>query len=209
MPSTVDICNMALSHIGNSERINALDEASAQAEQCSLFFESCVDEVLRAIPWGFATAFVDLAEVTINPDTEYPYCYAMPVDCLLARRIVNSVWPVGYYPFPCDYQLPQIPPIQFRVINGSSGRLISTTVSPAKLEYTTKLSTPEIFDPIFVSALSWKLAAKVAPALSRDANIAQVCEQQYQYEIRNAGAASFNEAQRGPQPESSFISVRS
>lgn len=133
MSSIVDIANMALSHIGNSERINALDEASTQAEQCSLFFEPCVDEVLRAIPWGFATAFVDLAEVAINPDPEYPYCYAMPVDCLLARRIVNSVWPVGYYPFPCDYQLPQIPPIQFRVINGSSGRLISTTVSPRSL----------------------------------------------------------------------------
>ncbi|MGC8073889.1 hypothetical protein ACP3W1_25340, partial [Salmonella enterica] len=72
MSSIVDIANMALSHIGNSERINALDEASAQAEQCSLFFEPCVDEVLRAIPWGFATAFVDLAEVAINPDPEYP-----------------------------------------------------------------------------------------------------------------------------------------
>nr|WP_280041951.1 hypothetical protein [Pseudomonas sp. Hg5Tf]MDH2559000.1 hypothetical protein [Pseudomonas sp. Hg5Tf] len=185
MSSVVDICNMALSRIGVSQRIDDLEEASLEAEQCSLFYEHSRDFVLRAdCDWGFATAFSDLAEVTENPDPGYQHAYAMPVDCMRARRIVNQTFPVIDWPY-CDMQAyPQFPEIKFRVINGSSNRLIATNVSPAKLEYTLKVESPEMFDPIFVSALAWKLGANIAPALSRDASTAGSCEGQYREEIR-------------------------
>ncbi|MBD1601987.1 hypothetical protein [Pseudomonas typographi] len=208
MPSVVDICNMALSRIGNSQRINALTEASIQAEQCSLFYEPSRDFVLRDYPWAFATAFVSLAQVSTNPDPEYPYCYSMPTDCLKARRIVNEAFPEGYWPFPERIERPRIPRIGFRIINGSSGRLISTSVSPATLEYTIKVDSPELFDPIFVSALAWRLAGQIAPAIAKDANVAQTCEQMYRSEIAGAAAAMLNEGANDYVPESSFISGR-
>lgn len=208
MSSVVDICNMALSHIGNSQRINALDEASIQAEQCSLFYEQSRDFVLRDYPWGFATAFVVLAQVATNPDPAYPYAYAMPTDCLKARSIVNPVFPEGYWPYPGCIERPNIPAVQFRVVNGSSAKLITTSITPATLEYTLKVTSPEMFDPIFVSALSWKLGALVAPAIAKDASVASNCEQMYRAEMAQAAAAMLNEGSHSYTRESSFITGR-
>lgn len=208
MPSVVDIANMALSRIGNSQRIDALTEASAQAEQCSLFYEPARDMVLRDYPWAFATGFVSLAQVATNPDQQYAYAYSMPTDCLFARRIVNDVFPVGYWPFPDCIERPRIPRIGFQVINGSSGRLIVTSISPASLEYTIKVESPELFDPLFVSALAWKLAAQIAPALAKDAGISQNCEAMYRSEIASAAARMLNEGADDHMPESSFITGR-
>ncbi|AXF52803.1 MAG: hypothetical protein [Podoviridae sp. ctdb7] len=208
MPSVVDICNMALSRIGNSQRINDLSEASIQAEQCSLFYEPSRDFVLRDFSWGFATAYAQLAEVATNPSPMFPYAYAMPTDCLKARQIVNAVFPDGYWPFPQCIERPIIQPIPFKVINGVSGKLLATQVSPATLEYTLKVESPEMFDPIFISALAWKLASNIAPGVARDAGVAQACEAAYQAQIHQASADDLNESAPGAQPESTFITGR-
>ncbi|SFY21736.1 hypothetical protein [Azotobacter vinelandii] len=209
MSSVVEICNMALSRIGNSDRIDALDEDTAQAEQCSLFYETTRDFVLRDFHWGFATAFVSLAEVSANPDPEYPYAYAMPTDCLKARRIVGNVLPESFWPCVNEgWARPVIKPIPFRVINGSSNSLIATTVTPATLEYTKKIESSELFDPVFVSAFAWRLAGQIAPSLSSNANIAQTCEAQYQAEIARAAADMLNEGVNDFTRESSFITGR-
>lgn len=52
MPSVIEICNLALSAIGQGI-INALDEHSPQAEACSLHYESARDAVLREFPGTF------------------------------------------------------------------------------------------------------------------------------------------------------------
>lgn len=43
MASVIEICNRALSNIGNSRSINSLNEASKEAGQCSLHFDACRD----------------------------------------------------------------------------------------------------------------------------------------------------------------------
>lgn len=208
MPSVVDICNMALSRIGNSQRINDLSEASVQAEQCSLFYEASRDFVLRDFAWGFATTYAQLAEVEVNPSPLFPYAYAMPTDCLKARQIVSAVFPDGYWPADVCVERPILPAIPFRVINGGSGKLIVTQASPATLEYSARVESPEMFDPIFVSALAWKLGSNIAPAIAREPNVAQACESAYQAQIAQAIAQDLNESAPGPQPQSSFITGR-
>lgn len=205
MASVIDICNMALSRIGNSQRINALDEASIQAEQCSLFYEPARDFVLRDFAWGFATAFASLAEVATNPDPAYPHSYAVPTDCLKIRQIVNPVFPAWYgAPFDDCVRRPNVPGIGYRVV----GRVIATTVSPATLEYTQQVTNPELFDPMFVSALAWRLAGQIAPAVAKDAGVASTCEGMYRAEIAQAAAAMLNEGRTDTNFESSFITVR-
>ncbi|QBF27157.1 hypothetical protein EXN22_16205 [Pseudomonas tructae] len=210
MSSVVEICNMALSNLGQSARIDDLSEASVPAEQCSLWFVHCRDYVLRAdCDWPFATKFEQLAGVASNPDPEFPYAFAVPIDCMRIRRIVNPAFPQGYFPH-CHggYALPAIPPIRFRVINGSSQRLIATSVDEAKLEYTMKVESPEMFDPMFVDALSWYLASKIAPSLGKDTSIAGNCFAQYQAVTLQAAAAALNEGTPPPPHESAFIAVR-
>ena len=209
MSSVIEICNMALSRIGNSQRIDSLTERSIQAEQCSLFYEQTRDWVLRDKPWPFATKFVSLAEVTTNPDPIYPYCYAFPTDCLYARKIVNQIFPVDYWPFAGnDVCLPQIQAIPFRVIQGESTRLIATSVTPATLEYTVRIDDPGFFDPIFVSALAYKLGVEIAPALAKDPSIADRMEQAYLAVVASAFAQGMNEGQGDRMPESVFITGR-
>lgn len=209
MASVVEICNMALSRIGNSQRIDSLTERSIQAEQCSLFYEQTRDWVLRDKPWPFATKFVDLAEVAVNPDPAYPYSYAYPTDCLYARKIVNKAFPVSYWPFACpDISIPQLQAVPFRIIQGESTRLIATSVSPAALEYTVRIEDPGLFDPIFVSALAYKLGVEIAPALAKDPSFADRMESAYQGVVAAAFAQSMNEGQGAQMPESIFITGR-
>lgn len=209
MSSVIDICNMAIFRIGNSIRIDDLEENSAPARICKQFYESSRDYVLRAdCDWGFATAFVQLAEVVDNPSPEYSHAYAVPTDCMRVRRIVNPGWPQGAWPAGLDCNAPQVQRIPFRIINGASQRLISTSVSPATLEYTLKVESPEMFDPIFVSALAWYLASQIAGPLAKEASIAQACKAEYQDEVRMAAAASLNEGVTQYQGESSFITGR-
>lgn len=209
MSSVIDICNMALFRIGNGMRIDDLEENSQPARICKQFYEICRDFVLRAdCDWGFATAFAQLAEVADNPNPEYPFAYAVPNDCMRVRRIVNPVFPQGVWPAGMHCQMPELPRIQFRIINGSSQRLISTNVSPATLEYTLKVESPEMFDPVFVSALAWYLASQVAGPLAKDAGIASACAGEYRAEVLVAAAAALNESVTQYQHESIFITGR-
>ena len=58
MASVVEICNIALTRIGQNEPIVSLTEQSKAAELCSLHYATCRDEVLRDFDWPFAEARV-------------------------------------------------------------------------------------------------------------------------------------------------------
>lgn len=210
MASVVEICNMALSRIGNSQRIDSLTERSVQAEQCALFYEQTRDMVLRDRQWPFATKFVQLAAVTDNPSPVSAFCYSMPTDCLFARRIVDGIMEAPYVGAWANeyFSLPQRPGIPFRIIQGDSTRLIATSVSPAMLEYTARIEDPGLFDPMFVSALAWKLGVELAIPLSKDQSVATSCEQQYQMSLSAAFAQGMNEGLADLMPQSSFITGR-
>jgi hypothetical protein len=75
----VDICNLALSHVGVSTEIANLDtERSKEAQACRRFYEPTREEVLRAFAWPFATRFVDLQLVEEEPNDEWAYSYRYP-----------------------------------------------------------------------------------------------------------------------------------
>ena len=209
MSSVIDICNMAIFRIGNGTRIDDLEENSQPARICKQFYDSSRDFVLRAdCDWGFATAFAQLAEVADNPNPDFQYAYAVPNDCMRVRRIVNPGWQQGAIPAGFECYMPELPRIPFRVVNGSSQRLISTSVSPATLEYTLKVTSPELFDPIFVSALAWYLAGEIAGPLAKDAGIASACYAQYKATVLEAAATALNEGTTQYQRESTFITGR-
>lgn len=204
--SIVQICNIALSRIGISERINSLGEPGAPAEQCDLFYELCRDQVLSDFDWPFATGFAALAQMATNPDPEFECCYTLPTDCLTVRRVLtpefNTMnWPGTFY-------VPQQAPIKHRVIAGSSSRLLSVNIENAQIEYTKRIEAPGMFSAQFVSALAWKLAESIAPSISRVAGISQACAQAYYNEITRAKTVALNEQDIQQRVESSYITGR-
>ena len=52
MASAVDICNLALSHLGDTATVASLDppEGSAQAEHCARFYPVARDALVRGRP---------------------------------------------------------------------------------------------------------------------------------------------------------------
>ena len=91
MASVVDICNLALAHIGDDATVSSIDppEGSAQAEHCKRFYAIARDTMLQMHNWNFASKRISLAQVT-NPITEWLYAYAAPSDMSVAVSILAS-----------------------------------------------------------------------------------------------------------------------
>jgi hypothetical protein len=83
MASAVSICNLALSHLGDTATVSAIDppEGSAQAQHCARFYPIARDALLEMAAWNFATKRATLAELT-NTSTEWLYAYALPSGCI-------------------------------------------------------------------------------------------------------------------------------
>lgn len=191
----VEICNLALIHI-RGNRISSLTEDTEEARVCSLIYANSRDSVLRAHPWGFAERREYLALLSNTP-IGYDYAYQYPAGCLLAREIYNSV--------------PGSEPISFRIEAQPSLQSIQicTDQESATLVYTAKVTLPNMFDPIFIDALSYKLAAELAMGIPGDAKLAGDMLQAYGEFFKQAKTADANEGTSDNMLDCEVLSVRS
>lgn len=203
MSSKTQIVNVALSRIGVSQQLNNVEtETSKAAVQSNLIWDGDVRFVLRAFPWPWATAYVELALVggssseMVNHDWQYAYRY--PSDCVFARRIVVAGGGGRNNPKP--------PP--FRIGRDSQGRLIYTNQPEAVLEYTLLIEDPEEFDPLMESALAWKIGSGLAPSLSRIEGMGEKCLAMMNAETPISQSRALNEGQQEEPIESEFVRSR-
>ena len=187
MASEIEICNIALSRIGNSRSINSMTESSKEANQCSLHYEQCRDAVLSDFPWNFAVKRVALAD-TNNPPPEWKYAYRYPTDCMKAIAIIRP----GE-----KYHRPDTA-IHFQVgaDEDGTGKLIYTDQPEAWLQYTARVTDVNMYDALFKDALAWRLAAELARPLASNAGIGNEALQLYQMTIAGAAAHSGNHQSR-------------
>lgn len=179
MASEVDICNLALAHLGDSATVASLDppEGSPQSEHCARFYPIARDSLLEMHAWGFATRRKQLAQVS-NNWPEWTYAYALPSEAINLIAVLpvdatddtNIRFPNsslndngGYMPQP------------FIVEAGENGTGVLLTDLPnAVLRYTAIVTDPTVFSPLFTVALSWHLASMLAgPILKGDAGAAE------------------------------------
>lgn len=199
--TAVQISNLALTNLGISTLIAELNEASNEARICNLWYEQTRDTVLQDFPWPFATRRVTLAELSDTPATDWDYVYAYPTDCLLARAIVLQ----GIRKPRNDLR------IEFEIAYNGTQRVIYTDQIAAELIYTAKVTDPTQFDPLFVMAMSWALAAAIAPALVGQIagqSVASNMREIYQQMLGQAAAAAMREGFEGVEPECELLSVR-
>ncbi|MCV5708186.1 hypothetical protein OFN39_01725 [Escherichia coli] len=199
MASVVEICNRALSNIGNSRSINSLEEASKEAGECSLHFDSCRDSVLSDFNWNFATKRVALAD-TNNPPPDWQYAYQYPTDCL---RITEIMLPGVSNPTAAMR-------VQYEVGSDSAGtgKIIYTNQKEAWLRYISRITDVNMFDAIFMEALSWRLAAAINMALTGNADLGTNALNMYGRVILSAGSHSQNESQEPQPPVDEFTAAR-
>ena len=74
MASTVDICNLALAHLGDTATVASIDppEGSAQSEHCARFYPIARDSLLEMHAWNFSMRRINLAQLTNSwPEWQY------------------------------------------------------------------------------------------------------------------------------------------
>lgn len=193
--SAVQICNMALGHIGVGQRISALSDDSEEARACDTYFEPDRNLVLEAFPWNFAGKRSVLALVEEDPNADWGYAYRWPTGCLKPLHIISGLRPD-----------PAPPP--YEIGHDDNGRLIFSDENPATLLYTAELTNPQWWPAAFAVALSWRLAADIAFQLEASASLRDRAMQGYQQALVEAEANSLNGEQPDTLPDSGAIRAR-
>jgi hypothetical protein len=81
MASTVDIWNLALNLVGDSNVIDPL-EKSTGADLFLLHYPHALGFVLEAVDWNFATKLIEVAEsATTEPAFGFQSSFKVPDDC--------------------------------------------------------------------------------------------------------------------------------
>ena len=186
MASAIDICNLALGHLGDTATVSSIDppEGSAQAEHCARFYPIARDSLLEMHLWNFSVRRVALAQVT-NNWTEWTYAYMVPADVNNIIAVLAPDAPNDYSTFvsPIDgvpFYAPTVAaamytPQQYTVESMADGTsILYANQSNAVLRYTSFITDTTKFSPLFIVTLSWHLASMLAgPLIKGDAGAAE------------------------------------
>lgn len=195
MASIVDICNMALGHIGARQQINSIapPDGSVEAAYCARFYPPARVEALESFNWAFAKRRAALASPA-NVSDKWLYAYSLPSDCVKARRVLQLNYSTGTI-----FQDADTDPIwatyeQRFDERGSAdfeieGQVLFTNEPDAVLLYTVDVTDPTKFTPRFVSALSMYLAAYLCGPIIKGLDGAKAAAQ-----WRQAAAAFLDKA---------------
>lgn len=195
--SVVEVCNLALIHIGQRP-IASITEATEGARKCNVVFTTARDAVLRLHPWNFATTVEALTEIADETILGWDYLYALPALCLFARRIDT------------EDTLDLLPLQEFEVIISptSAVRAIATDLEGAYLRYTKQVADPTLWDPLFVTALSFYLAAILAVTLCGDKDLSARMTSAYMKSINEGLLANVIENKSNPTESSGLLDSR-
>lgn len=200
MASDTEICNLALSHLRVAKEIANLEtERSQEASACRRFYETARDASLRDFAWAFATKISTLPLVEEDPNDEWAYSYRYPTDCLKIRRILSG-----------DRNDTRDTRVPYKIIQDSSGLLILTDKEDAELEYTIRADDPQRYPADYIMALSFRLAAYIAPRVTGGDpfKLGERAMRMYMLEVGMAQGSDLNEEQPDVTPDSEFIRAR-
>jgi hypothetical protein len=209
MASVVQICNMALSHIGSDARVSSISppDGSVEAGYCATFYDIARTELLEPGSWAFSLARATLAEVT-SASTAWTYAYAKPSNCLRPLRILRPGRAVTV--FNQDIVVAHIDDSDSAPFN-LEGEVIYTNEPDAVLVYAQDITDSTKFPPTFVAALSFNLAGFVAgPILKGNdgARLGDAMRQRAMSAAELSAAASANASSAETVMQPSILSVR-
>lgn len=197
--SKIEIWNMALSHLGHSKEIQTENEKSSEAATCRRFWEPAKKKLFRDFMWPFATQIEAVGLVEEDPNSEWAYAYRYPSNCDRIRRILSGTRN--------DSRNTKVP---YKIGQDDQGTLIFTDQEDAEVEYTITIDDVTRYPADCVMALSYLLAALIAPRLTGGDpyKLGDKALKLYVFERTNAENNAANEEQEEEQPDSEFIRDR-
>lgn len=143
MASAVEIANLALQKLGEDETLVSLDQATRAARAINQVFALVRDIVLRDHVWNFAAKRIALPALTEKPAFGPAYVYQLPADWVRVIEIQGEP----------AYQV-------------EGRQIVTDAAAPLNMRYVRQITDPNLFDALFVEALSCRLAAQVAVRLT-------------------------------------------
>jgi len=168
--SVVQIVNNALVKIG-ANAILTLTEDSEAARSSNLIYEQIRDACIRDHVWNFAVNRVELAQNSTAPAFEFAYQYNLPSDCLRVLQMEDLD--------------------MFYKIEG--GKLL-TDEGTAKIMYLARVEDVNLFDSMFVEALSARLAAELAVTLAESNTLYSNMMEMYNRKLGDARSMDAQES---------------
>jgi len=208
--SVVQICNMALSHIGSEARVSSISppDGSVEAGHCATFYDLARTELLEPGNWAFGLKRAALAQVT-NPSTIWAYAYAKPADCQRALRILRPS--IAITVFTQDLVVEPHTDDRDSAPFDIEGQVILSNEPDAVLVYSQDVTDSTKFPASFTSALSYLLASYVAGPLIKGNEGTRVGDAMRERAMRLADVsitASANASSADNLPQSTILSVR-
>ncbi len=210
MASEVQICNMALSHIGSEARVSSISppDGSVEAGHCATFYDVARTELLEPGSWAFSLKRVSLAQVT-NPSSVWAYAYAKPSNCLRALRILRPS--IAVTVFTQDLVVDPHTDDRDSAVFDIEGDVILTNEPDAVLVYVQDVTDSTKFTPSFVSTFSYLLGSYIAgPVLKGNEGIrvGDAMRQRAMSLADMSATASANASSTESAVQSSILAVR-
>lgn len=189
MATDTDICNLALSKLG-AKAISDLTEDSRNGRACALHYPLALDAELEDHAWSFATQRFQLAADPNPPAFGKANKFALPAGF---RRLVD--------PDPNDNYNDRDWEIE-------SGYIFTDYPTPLNIRAVILPQSTGAFTPLFIEALSSRLARDMAEAITQSNSKKADAEKLYEQDIARAKKA--NAIQKPPQQayDDTFITVR-
>lgn len=192
MASEVDLCNVALGHLGDAATVSSISppEGSAQAEHCARFYPIARDALLATHAWGFATRRATPAQHNANVPG-WQFSYAQPNNTVNILAVLGPDDPdpmagrieATGHPYVCES-------------NSTGTPTIYCNVPKAVIHYIHRETNPDRFPALFATALTWQLASMLAGPLIKGEsgmNEAKRCSAMAEVYIGQAWAADSNQ----------------
>lgn len=164
MSSKVQICNLALGRLGAS-RITSLTDNTAEAKLCNLFFDDVAEEVMLEGPWTSTIQRATLNRTVNTPVFEYSYEYQLPTSPKLLKALAINEETPGNYAYKIE------------------GDKLVTDLSSVKLLYIARLDDTEAYDPMLKRAITSRLTAELAYAITGSASLAEKWQKKYEQDV--------------------------
>jgi len=152
-----DVCNQALSHIGDAAVVTSVSppDGSAQSLLCAQFLPVAVHDLQELHNWSFATRRAELVAVDGEDQAPWAHCYELPSGML---RLLGIAQAGGWD----DYET-QYPVGRYEMIQNEDGVVrIYSDVPSAHARFTVLVPEPSAWSPLFRNAVSWHLASLLA-----------------------------------------------
>jgi len=194
MTTVVDLCNLALSKLGDRATVTSISppEGSAQADHCARWYPIARDVALEEFPQSFSTTRETLTPTT-NPSGSWAYAYFKPNNCLRMLRLVPNAADITPGAIFSDVQFSTDLP--YEVETDTNGREIILTNEPnAVLLFTTRVVDPGRFSSLFADALVFLLASYLSGPVLKGKTGEAAAKANYNAYVALIGKAAANNA---------------